>query len=143
MKTDKALLEYQTVRSSPPPSWIGYLEKIITPVSPCIRTHLKNYMLRIDSSVFSAGIQMKKQQTIIIALALWFTIVSVLVLFVQHSDLENFFIISLLGFLMIMLVLQQSYIRPNYQKYIWYSIVAGMLVFSLIVAEKVLELLGL
>jgi len=86
---------------------------------------------------------MKKQQTIIIALALWFTIVSVLVLFVQHSDLENFFIISLLGFLMIMLVLQQSYIRPKYQKYIWYSIVAGMLVFSLIVAEKVLELLGL
>jgi hypothetical protein len=100
------------------------------------------YEFRNDDSVSSAGILMRKQQIAIIALALWLTIVSVFTLFTQRVDLGIFFVLSLIGMLVIVQLMQSYYAQPGYLKYIRYLIAAGIIIFGVIVALKVLDILG-
>ena len=95
-----------------------------------------------DDNVSSAGILMRKEQIAIIALALWLTIVSVFMLILQQVDLEIFFILSLLGIFMTMQLLEPNFVQPGYLKYIRYIIAAGIVIFGLIVAQKVMEIFG-
>jgi hypothetical protein len=90
----------------------------------------------------SAGILMRKQQIAIIALALWLSIVSVFMLLAQRVDLEIFFVLSLIGMLVIVQLMQSYYVQPGYLQYIRYLIAAGIVMFGVIVALKVLDILG-
>jgi len=85
---------------------------------------------------------MRKEQIAIIALALWFTLVSISMLLSQWVDLEVFFVLCLLGFLVITQLIQPSYIQPGYLKYFKYLIAAGIVIFGIIVAKKVIEILA-
>jgi hypothetical protein len=86
---------------------------------------------------------MREQKIAIIAFTLWLIIVFVLMLLARWVDLTSFFIISLLWFLIIMMQLQSSNVQLTYQNYMWFLIIAGVMIFSLIVAQKVFEILGL
>lgn len=85
---------------------------------------------------------MRKQQIAIIALALWLSIVSVFMLLAQRVDLEIFFVLSLIGMLVIVQLMQSYYVQPGYLQYIRYLIAAGIVMFGVIVALKVLDILG-
>jgi hypothetical protein len=85
---------------------------------------------------------MRKQQITIIALAAWLTLISVFMVLAQSVNLEIFFVLSLIGFLIIVELIMSEFIRPGYLRYIQFILVAGIVIFALIVARKVMEILA-
>jgi hypothetical protein len=98
---------------------------------------------RNGERVFSAGVLMKKQQTAILALILWLILVLLYMLLSTIFDLQFFFILCMIGVLVIMQLIEPKYVKPGYLKYIWYLIALGILVFGAVVVVKVMEILGL
>ena len=96
-----------------------------------------------DNSVSIAGIPMRKELIAIIALAVWLTVITVFMLLAQTFDIGIFFILFLIGFFIIVELLNSKYVRPGYLRYIQYMRVAGILLFMGIVALKVMQFLGL
>ena len=86
---------------------------------------------------------MRKQQIAIIALAVWLTLIAVFMLLAQSIDIEIFFVLSLIGFLVIVELIAPNYIQPGYMRYIRYILAAGIVLFGVIVVQKVLDVLGL
>ena len=85
---------------------------------------------------------MRKQQIAIIALALWLTLVSGFMLLAQGFDLGIFVVLGLIGLVVIVQLMQSYYVQPGYLRYIRYVIAAGLVIFGVIVALKVLDILG-
>jgi hypothetical protein len=85
---------------------------------------------------------MNKKQIATIALTLWLTIVVVFMLLLQRFDLEIFFVLTLLGILVIAELIRQRYIQPKYLRYLGYIIGAGLVVFGTIIIQKVMEILA-
>jgi len=86
---------------------------------------------------------MRKQQIAIIALTLWLTIVSLFMLLRQPIDFKVLIVLWFMGLLVIMALLEPQYVKPGYLRYIRYVTAAGIVIFVVIVALKVLEILGL
>jgi len=86
---------------------------------------------------------MKKQQIVILVLTLWLILISLYMLMSNIFDLQFFFILFMIGVLVIMQLIEPKYVRPGYLKYIRYLIVIGILIFGLIVVLKVMEILEL
>jgi len=85
---------------------------------------------------------MRKEQIAIIALAVWLILIFVFMLLAQSVDLEIFFVLSLIGFLIIVELISPKYIQPGYLRYIRYILAAAMVIFGIIVAQKVMEILA-
>ena len=60
----------------------------------------------------------------------------------QSIDLELFFPLSLIGFLIIPEIIASNYIQPGYLRYIKYLLETAIVIFVVIVAQKVLVILG-
>jgi len=86
---------------------------------------------------------MNKKQIAAIALAMWLITLLFLMLQFQQFDSNIFFILSFIGFLAIMLSIEPQYVRPGYMRFIWYLIAIGFVIFSAIVIQKVMDILGL
>ena len=95
-----------------------------------------------DDSVSSAGIMMRKQEIAIIALTLWLFIVALYMLLSNRFDLEFFFVLCFIGVLVIMQLMERDYVKLGYLQYIRYLIVVGIVIVGIIVAQKVMEILG-
>jgi len=95
-----------------------------------------------DNSVSSAGILMRKEQIGIIALVIWLILISMFMLLTQGVNLEIFFVLSLIGFLIIVEFIAPEYIQPSYLRYIKYLLAVGIVIFGAIVTLKVMEILG-
>ena len=85
---------------------------------------------------------MRKEHIAIIALAVWLTLISVFMLLAQSVDFEIFFVLALIGFLIIVELIAQKYVQPGYLRYIRYLLAVAIVIFGLIVAQKVMEILG-
>jgi hypothetical protein len=85
---------------------------------------------------------MRKQHIAIIALAGWLALIAVFMLLAQSFNFEIFFVLSFIGFLIIVELIASKYIQPGYMRYIQYILAAGIVIFALVVAQKVLEILG-
>jgi predicted tellurium resistance membrane protein TerC len=94
-----------------------------------------------ENSVSSAGIQMRKEQVAIITLAVWLTVLSVSMLLVHSIDLGLFFILSLIGFFFIVEYISHSYVHPGYQRYIYYLLVAAIVLSGGIIIQKIMKIL--
>ena len=95
-----------------------------------------------DESFIPAGSLMRREQIAIIALAGWLSLISVFMILSQHVDLSIFFVLALIGLLVIVELIAPKYIQPGYMQYLKYLLAAAIVVFGLIVAQKVLEILG-
>ena len=84
---------------------------------------------------------MRKEQIAIIALAAWLTFISVLMLPAQSVDLELFFILSLLGMLVIVYLIEPDFVRPVYLQYFRYVLAVGIVLFIGIAAQKIMNIL--
>jgi hypothetical protein len=84
---------------------------------------------------------MRKQQIAIIAFAVWLTLIAVFMLLAQSVNLEIFFVLSLIGFLIIVELIAPNYIQPGYMRYIRCILAAGIVLFGVIVVQKVMEIL--
>ena len=85
---------------------------------------------------------MNRKEAASLALVIWLTVVAVFMLLLQRFDLEIFFVLSLIGILVIVELMQYRYVRPGYQRPLHILIMAGIVVFGLIVVKKILEILA-
>ena len=85
---------------------------------------------------------MRREQIAIIALAGWLSLITVLLFLAHNVDLSVFFVLALIGFLIIVELMSPKYIQPGYLRYIKYLLAAGIVVFGLIVIQKVMDILG-
>jgi hypothetical protein len=95
-----------------------------------------------EDSVSSAGIRMRKQHIAIIALAVWLALIAVFMILAQSFNVEIFFVLSLIGFLIIIELIAPKYFQPGYMRYIRYILAAGIVIFGVIVVQKVIDILG-
>jgi hypothetical protein len=83
---------------------------------------------------------MIKEEIAIIALAVWLTLISIFMLLTMNVNLEIFFVLSLIGFLIIAELISPKFIQPGYLRYIQDILTAGIAIFVLIVVKKVMEI---
>jgi len=86
---------------------------------------------------------MKKKQIAAIALGLWMTIIAVSMLFAERFDLALFFVLGFIGFLVIVELMEPHFVKPSYLWYTRLLIALGIVLFSAIVAQKILDIFGL
>jgi len=86
---------------------------------------------------------MRKEQIAIIAFAAWLILISVFMLLSNTINFEIFFFLSLIGFLIIVNLITPQYIQPGYLRYFRFLLAAGIVIFGVIVAQKLMEILGL
>jgi hypothetical protein len=86
---------------------------------------------------------MRKKKIAAVALALWLTIISVLMLLAEQIDLGLFFILGFIGFLVIVELMEPRYLKPGYQLYIHVLVTVGIVIFVALIVNKLLDLLGL
>jgi hypothetical protein len=82
---------------------------------------------------------MKKKQIAIIALAGWLILIFILMILSQIVDFEVFFILALIGLLVIMKVMEQKFVQPGYLRNFWYLITIGIIVFGIIAVHKTIK----
>jgi hypothetical protein len=84
---------------------------------------------------------MQKKLLAVIALAAWLLIISIFMLLAYRIDLEIFFVLWLIGLLVVVELMDTRFSLPPYMRYLKYVVVAGILLFGGIVAGKVLEII--
>ena len=86
---------------------------------------------------------MRKKQIAAVVLALWLIIISVVMLFMERIDLIQFFVLGLIGFLVIVELTEPTYVKPGYLYYVRFLIAAGIVIFCAIVVQVMMDTLGL
>jgi len=76
------------------------------------------------------------------ALVAWLIIVAFFMIMNRTLDLEVYFVLALIGILVVAVLIDGAFSRPRYMRYIGYLIAAGVAIFAYIVAEKILEILA-
>jgi hypothetical protein len=85
---------------------------------------------------------MKKKILAAIILVIWLVVISVFSLLAYRIDLEIFFVLWLIGILVIVELMDTRFSLPVYLRYIKYLVAAGIVLFGGIVTQKVLEILA-
>ncbi len=75
-------------------------------------------------------------------LAVWLVIITFFMILNRTLDLEVFFVLSLIGLLVVAVLIDGAFSRPRYMRYISYLIAAGVALFAYIVVEKILEIVA-
>ncbi|MGI6023601.1 MAG: hypothetical protein ACOX8D_10825, partial [Methanoculleus sp.] len=70
------------------------------------------------------------------ALAIWLIIVTFFMVLNRTLDLEVYFVLSLIGLLVVAVLIDGAFSRPRYMRYLGYVIAAGVALFAYIVVEK-------
>jgi dolichyl-phosphate-mannose--protein O-mannosyl transferase len=76
------------------------------------------------------------------ALVAWLIIVAFFMIMNRTLDLEVYFVLALIGILVVAVMIDGAFSRPRYMRYIGYLIAVGVAIFAYIVAEKILEILA-
>ncbi len=75
-------------------------------------------------------------------LAVWLLIVTFFMVLNRTLDLEVFFVLSLIGLLVVAVLIDGAFSRPRYMRYLGYVIIVEVAIFAYIVAEKILEIIA-
>jgi hypothetical protein len=82
--------------------------------------------LRLSSMVFTA----------------WLMVIIAFMLFRRTFDLEIFFVLALIGLLVIVILIDTSSVQPRYLRRMKYMVAASLLIFGFIVANRIVEILA-
>ena len=85
---------------------------------------------------------MKKKNLAAMVLSVWLILIFVFMLLAYRLDVEIFFVLWLIGILVIVELMDTRFTLPPYLRYIRYLIAAGIVIFGGIVTVKVLEILA-
>ena len=85
---------------------------------------------------------MKKKILAVIILSIWLTIICLFMILANRIDLEIFFVLWLIGLLVIVELIDTRFALPPRMRYLKYVVAAGIILFGGIVAGKVLEILN-
>lgn len=75
-------------------------------------------------------------------LVIWLCLITFFMILAQHVDIEIFFVLWLIGILVIVELIDPLFSIPRYIRYTKYVVAAGVVLFGIIVAQKVLEILS-
>ncbi|NLA39210.1 MAG: hypothetical protein GX882_07505 [Methanomicrobiales archaeon] len=75
-------------------------------------------------------------------LAIWLIIVTFFMVLNRTLDLEVYFVLSLIGLLVVAVLIDGAFSRPRYMRYLGYVIAVGVALFAYIVVEKILEIIA-
>lgn len=75
-------------------------------------------------------------------LVIWLMIILLFMILAQSLNLEIFFVLWLIGLLIIVELVDPAFVQPRYIRAVKYVIAAGVIVFGVIVAQKVLEIIN-
>jgi hypothetical protein len=64
-------------------------------------------------------------------------------LFAERFDLGLFFVLGFIGFLVIVELMEPHYVKPGYLWYIRFLTATGIVIFGVVLSQKLLDLLGL
>jgi len=84
---------------------------------------------------------MRKKDLAAIVIVIWLVIISCFMLLAYRIDLEIFFVLWLIGLLVIVELMDTRFTLPPYLRYIKYIVAVGIVIFGAIVTQKVLEIL--
>jgi len=85
---------------------------------------------------------MKKKVLFAIIMFIWLVVICAFMLLAHRVDLEIFFVLWLIGILVIVELMDTRFSLPSYLRYIKYLVAAGIVIFGGIVTQKVLEILS-
>lgn len=75
-------------------------------------------------------------------LAVWLIIVTFFMILSRTLDLEVYFVLSLIGLLVVAVLIDGAFSRPRYMRYLGYIIAVEVALFAYIVVEKILEIIA-
>ncbi|HEX3002168.1 MAG TPA: hypothetical protein VHN82_07365 [Methanoregula sp.] len=84
---------------------------------------------------------MKKKTLAVMVISLWLLIISIFMLLAYRVDLEIFFVLWLIWILVIIELTDTRYTLPPFMRHLKYIVAAGIILFGVIVALKVMEIL--
>lgn len=87
-------------------------------------------------------IVMGKKELAFLGLVTWLVLVIAFMLLAGTLDLEIFFVLWLIGILVIAELASDTSAYAGYMRYLRYVIAGGVCIFGIIVAQKILEILG-
>ncbi|WP_440949189.1 hypothetical protein [Methanosphaerula subterraneus] len=82
------------------------------------------------------------QRLPVIVLIIWFAVITAFMLLNQALDLEVFFVLALIGLLVVVELIDTTTVQPRYLRLIKYVIAVGVLLFGYIVASKIMEIVA-
>ncbi|MBN1195494.1 MAG: hypothetical protein JXA08_09165 [Methanomicrobiaceae archaeon] len=85
----------------------------------------------------------RKKELASAALGVWLLVVLLFMILARTLNLEIFFVLWLIGLLVVVELIDPPSIEPAYIRNLKYLVAAGVVIFGVIVAEKVLEILNL
>ena len=85
---------------------------------------------------------MKKKIIAASALVVWLFLISFFMILSRHVDIEVFFVLWLIGVLVVVEMIDTRFSQPVYLKYVKILVAAGIVIFGVIVTQKVLEILA-
>ena len=85
---------------------------------------------------------MKKKLIAATVLVVWLVLISFFMVLARHVDIEVFFVLWLIGILVVVEMVDTRFSQPVYLKYVKFVVAAGIVVFGIIVTQKVLEILA-
>ncbi len=85
---------------------------------------------------------MRKKDLAAIVIAAWLIVISSFMLLAWRFDMEIFFVLWLIGILVVVELMDTRFSLPPYLKYIKYMIAVGIIIFGGIVTQKILEILA-
>jgi hypothetical protein len=82
------------------------------------------------------------QRLPVIVLIIWFAVITAFMLLNQALDLEVFFVLALIGLLVVVELIDTTTVQPRTLRRIKYVIAVGVLLFGYIVASKIMEIVA-
>jgi hypothetical protein len=83
----------------------------------------------------------KKKNLAIVIISLWLVVICLFMLLAARIDLEIFFVLWLIGFLVIIELTDTRFALPPYLRYTKYIVAAGIVIFGIIGMRKIMEIL--
>jgi hypothetical protein len=84
---------------------------------------------------------MMKKLPAAIVITTWLIIISIFMLLINYINLEIFFVLWVIGLLVVVELIDTRFTSPPYMRYLKYIIAAGIIVLGGIFSTKVMEIL--
>lgn len=83
------------------------------------------------------------KQISVVLLITWLLIVIFFMILARSISIEIFFVLWLIGLFVIVELIGPSFVQPSYLRYLKFLIAAGVMIFAVIIVQKVGEILGI
>ena len=85
----------------------------------------------------------KKKQIMMVMLTIWLLLVIFFMILTRNFSLEAFFILWVIVLLVVVELIGPSYVQPSYLRKLKILIAVGVMIFAVIVAQKLMEILSI